>query len=105
MSVPLRPPYPIPFPAGAARLHNCSGGGTVFMRRVWIAVWVPALCAQVVPDTYIVELTGRPAAVSAVSRAAMDAPRLAVRAEQARLRPQLERSGARVLASFETVVN
>src|SRR5689334_11192913 len=66
------------------------------MRWVWVAVWVPVLCAQVVPDRYIVELTGRPAAIS---------PRFAVRAEQARMRPALERSGARVLASLETVAN
>ena len=66
------------------------------MRWVWVAVWVPTLCAQVVPDRYIVELTGQPAAISA---------RVAVRAEQARLRPALERLGARVLASLETVAN
>jgi subtilisin family serine protease len=52
-----------------------------------------------------VELTGRPAATSALSRAAIDAPRLAVRAEQARLRPMIERTGARVLGSVETVAN
>jgi subtilisin family serine protease len=52
-----------------------------------------------------VELTGRPAAVSAASRLAIEAPRLAVRAEQVRLRPQLERAGARVLGSVETVAN
>jgi minor extracellular serine protease Vpr len=68
-------------------------------------VWVPALCAQVLPGRYIVELAGRPAAVTAVSRAAMDSPRRAVRTEQARLRPLLERSGARVLGSAETVAN
>ena len=61
------------------------------MKLVWIAVWVPALCAQVVPDRYIVELEGRPAAVSAMSRQALDMPRRTVRAEQARLQPRLER--------------
>jgi subtilisin family serine protease len=48
------------------------------------------------PDRYIVELTGRPAALS---------PRVAVRDEQARLRPAIERSGAHVLATLETVAN
>jgi minor extracellular serine protease Vpr len=57
------------------------------------------------PGRYIVELAGRPAAVTAVSHAAMDSPRRAVRAEQARLRPLLERSGAHVLGSAETVAN
>jgi minor extracellular serine protease Vpr len=75
------------------------------MRLAWIAVWVPTLCAQVAPHRYIVELEGRPAAISAVSRQALESPRRAVRAEQARLRPQLEWTGARVIAGVETVAN
>src|SRR6266516_3161198 len=75
------------------------------MRLAWIAIWVPTLCAQGVPQRYIVELEGSPAAVSAVSRQALEGPRRAVRAEQARLRPQLERAGARVIAGVETVGN
>ncbi|HZP93182.1 MAG TPA: S8 family serine peptidase [Burkholderiales bacterium] len=66
------------------------------MRLVWIAACVPALFAQVVPDRYIVELTSRPAVGVARANA---------RAEQARVRPALERSGARVLASLDTVAN
>jgi hypothetical protein len=75
------------------------------MRLAWIAVWLPALCAQVVPHRYIVEFEGQPAAVSAASRRALESPRRAVRAEQARLRPQLQRAGARVIAGVETVAN
>ena len=51
------------------------------MKRLWLAVCVPVLCAQVLPDRYIVELRGRPSRV------------------------QVERAGGRVLATLEAVAN
>jgi subtilisin family serine protease len=81
------------------------GGFTILVRWVWAAIFVPALYAQFEPDRYIVELNGRPAAISAASRSTLSAPRLAIRREQARVRPQVERTGGRVLASVETVAN
>ena len=64
------------------------------MRKLWIAVWLPTLYAQVVPGRYIVELAARPAA-----------GRLAVRSEQERISPLLESAGARIRARLETVAN
>src|SRR5690349_953060 len=72
------------------------------MKRVWLAFLLPVLSAQVVPGRYIVELVGEPAAAG---RAALAKRRVAVRAEQARLRPAMESAGARILAGVETVAN
>jgi subtilisin family serine protease len=51
------------------------------MRRLWLLVCVPVVCAQIVPDRYIVELRGKPA------------------------RAPFETAGAQVLATLETVAN
>jgi subtilisin family serine protease len=80
------------------------------MLRFWLVFWAPVLAAQVVPGKYIVELTGEPAAAMAarVSGARLDAAlqiRPLVRAEQARLRPQIEAIGGRVAGSADIVAN
>ena len=72
------------------------------MKRAWIAFLLPVLSAQIVPGRYIVELAEEPAIAS---RAALPSHRATVRAGQARLRPQLQRMGARVIAGVETVAN
>jgi subtilisin family serine protease len=66
------------------------------MTRICLAFLAPVLCAQVIPGRYIVELAGEPATFAARAR---------VRAEHARVRPRLERIGARVIAGVETVAN
>jgi subtilisin family serine protease len=63
------------------------------MRLLRLALWVPVLSAQVVPGRYIVELRTPPAR------------RVEARAEQATVRPQVERLGAHVVASLNTVAN
>src|SRR5215472_5901076 len=80
------------------------------MLRFWLVFWAPVLAAQVVPGKYIVELTGEPAAAMAarVSGARLDGAlqvRPLVRAEQARLRPQIEAIGGRVAGSADVVAN
>jgi subtilisin family serine protease len=80
------------------------------MIRIWPMFWVPVLAAQVVPGKYIVELTGEPAAAIAARqqggrREAALLARPLVQAEQARLRPQLQSLGARVVASVDIVAN
>jgi subtilisin family serine protease len=67
------------------------------MKPIWFLLFIPVLSAQVVPDKYIVELAGPPAASVRV--------RGTVRAEQARIRPSLESLGAKVSASLDLVAN
>jgi minor extracellular serine protease Vpr len=80
------------------------------MKRLWMAVCVPVLSAQVVPGKYIVELAG-PAAADMVAlhatgkRAAALGAIPSVRAQQARVRPRLESLGAKVVANVDTVAN
>jgi subtilisin family serine protease len=80
------------------------------MLRFWLVFWAPVLAAQVVPGKYIVELAGEPAAAMAarLSGARLDGAlqvRPLVRAEQARLRPQIEAMGGRVAGSADIVAN
>jgi subtilisin family serine protease len=51
------------------------------MKRLWLVVCVQVLCAQVIPERYIVELRGKPA------------------------RAPFETAGARVIGTLETVAN
>ena len=87
------------------------------MRRLWIYLLSIPLFAGVIPDRYIVELTGESAAQSIARafppnqrRAALaGAPgieaRARVRLEQAAMRARLERRGARIAGSVDTVLN
>ena len=87
------------------------------MRRLWIYLLSIPLFAGVIPDRYIVELTGESAAQSIARafppnrrRAALaGAPgrqaRARVRLEQAAVRVRLERRGARIAGSVDTVLN
>jgi subtilisin family serine protease len=77
------------------------------MKRLWmLLLWLP-LAAQVVPDLYIVELSGEPAAVYAAQegRRAAESQRGRVQAQQASLRRALEQAGAEVVDSVDTVAN
>jgi len=77
------------------------------MRRLLLLlVWAP-LAAQRVPDHYIVELSGEPAAVPMAKsgRRAAEDQRARIQTEQARLRRALEESGAEVLDRVDTVAN
>ncbi len=77
------------------------------MKRCWmLLLWAP-LVAQQVPDHYIVELGGEPAAVPLAKsgRRAAEDQRARVQAEQARLRPALEAAGAEILDAVDTVAN
>jgi len=87
------------------------------VRRLWIYLLSIPLFAGVIPDRYIVELTGESAAQSIARafppnqrRAALaGAPgrqaRARVRLEQAAVRVRLERRGARIAGSVDTVLN
>ena len=87
------------------------------MRRLWIYLLSIPLFAGVIPDRYIVELTGESVAQSIARafppnqrRAALaGAPgrqaRARVRLEQAAVRVRLERRGARIAGSVDTVLN
>jgi minor extracellular serine protease Vpr len=77
------------------------------MKRLWaLLLWLP-LAAQVVPDLYIVELSGEPAAVYAAQegRRPAESQRGRVQAQQASLRRALEQAGAEVVDSVDTVAN
>ncbi len=77
------------------------------MKRLWmLLLWAP-LAAQRVPDHYIVELSGEPAAVQMAKqgRRAADDQRARVQAEQARVRQALKEAGAELLDAVDTVAN
>jgi len=82
------------------------------MRRSWgwFFLWASLAGGQVVPDQYIVELAGEPAA-TAVARASKGRREAAwerraqVRAEQGAVRAALAERGIEVLDSLETVAN
>ena len=83
---------------------------SLIMKRLWMAVWVPVLSAQIVPGKYIVELAGPPAADTAAlqpigKREAAARARSIVLSEQARVLPRLANLGARVVAGVDTVAN
>ena len=69
-----------------------------------IFFWSAAVCAQVVPGKFIVELDGQPAALVAHVHG-LTAARTGVRARQTTLRPRLEALGATITASLDTVAN
>ena len=87
------------------------------VRRLWICLLSIPLFAGILPDRYIVELTGESAAqyiartVPARQRreALLGDPglqaRARVRLEQAAVRARLERRGARIVGSVDTVAN
>src|SRR5713101_5463899 len=82
------------------------------IRRFWLAfVFLSATWAQIVPDRYIVELTGEPAAgrIAARGRRAnqleVAGHRANVQAEQMPTRLAVEQAGGRVLESVDTVAN
>ena len=80
-------------------------------RSLFLLLWAVAGIAQTVPDHYIVELTGDPAALRASPHVhrdarlrAMEQSRTSVRQEQRRVRRAVERE-ASVLASVDTIAN
>lgn len=88
------------------------------MRRLWIYLLsIPLAAGVVVPDRYIVELTGESAAAYIARsfppnqrrEALLGDPglqaRARVRLEQAAVRARLERRGARMVAAVDTVAN
>lgn len=80
------------------------------MNRIWIAVLALPLAAQIVPNRYIVELSGEPAATYAVKtkgnlRAALADRRAAIQSEQLPVRQAVQNTGGTVLASIDTVAN
>lgn len=79
------------------------------MKRLWVwLVWATILSAQVVPDVYIVELSGEPAASYAGAgkeRAAALDRRAQIQAEQQSVRTALAAMNAEVLGSMDTVAN
>jgi subtilisin family serine protease len=89
------------------------------MKRLWLllVLLAPVIGAEVVPNRYIVELTGEPAAEEAIRMAApgqrkralrsaaADQRRARIRAEQRAARQLLEGEGASIVDSVETVAN
>jgi hypothetical protein len=78
------------------------------MKRVWILpLWASLLAAQRVPDSYIVELAGDPAAVhmSQQGRRAALEQRARIRAAQLEVGRALEEAGAQIQDSVDTVAN
>ena len=76
---------------GTKQVHSMKRIGLVWL-------WAAAATAQVVPDHFIVELEGAPAARNAARRAT-------VRQQQLEARRAVEQQGARVLLSVDTVAN
>ncbi|MBI3940806.1 MAG: S8 family serine peptidase [Acidobacteria bacterium] len=80
-------------------------------RRLWLAFfWMAPALAQVVPDHYIVELAGSPAAASMsplleADAGVVSARRAEIRARQRTLRQELERREAEVLEQVDIVAN
>jgi subtilisin family serine protease len=87
------------------------------VRRIAVFLLSVPLCAGILPDRYIVELTGESAAqyiartfpANQRREALLGAPglqaRASVRREQAAVRARLERRGARIAGSVDTVAN
>src|SRR3989442_580104 len=95
---------------------NTGVAGDPTMKRIWaFFLWIPVLAAQAIPGRYIVELTGESAATYAAARRggaravpmsqALDEGRAIVHAQQARIRPEIEKIGARVVAAVDNVAN
>ena len=84
-----------------------------FRWSLWLAglIILPAVSAAVIPDRYIVELASPPVAVRAgahgrrPNEALIVRHRRDVRVEQERVRQALEREGAQVVDSVDTVAN
>ena len=81
---------------------------------LWVFfLWLPLYGARIVPDRYIVELSGEPVAVhvtrqqvrAGMRSAAAQQRRAQIREEHRRLRAQAEQNEAKVLGGIETVGN
>lgn len=80
------------------------------MKRIWMVLLALPLAAQIVPNRYIVELNGEPAATYSAKtkdnlRAALADRRLAIQNEHLPIRKAVENTGGTVLASVDTVAN
>jgi len=73
-------------------------------RLLLFFLWLPLLWGEIIPGRYIVELDGEPV-LARKGRAAARDLRQAIRAEQRRMRAELEGSESEVIDSIETVAN
>jgi hypothetical protein len=72
-----------------------------------VCLWAAAATAQVIPGRYIVELAGNPLGAEARTkgRTALRDKATQIQTEQARVRPQIEQHGGKVLSSTNSLMN